>query len=121
LDRATSRALAAFAGVLRTPPWQALMRAQAELLPDGPSPGARAAGVRTLLAEAENLRGECVRSRLRTPDGYTLTGATALAIAERTLAGNVVPGFQTPARVFGPDFILQFDRVTREDVSGASG
>jgi hypothetical protein len=29
LDRATSRALAAFAGVLRTPPWQALMRTQA--------------------------------------------------------------------------------------------
>jgi short subunit dehydrogenase-like uncharacterized protein len=121
LDRATSRALAAFAGVLRTPPWQALVRAQAELLPDGPSPGARAAGVRTLLAEAENLRGEHVRSRLRTPDGYTLTVETALAIAERTLAGDVAPGFQTPARVFGPDFVLQFDRVTREDVSCASG
>jgi short subunit dehydrogenase-like uncharacterized protein len=121
IDRAMARGLAAVAGILRTPPWQALLRAQTALLPDGPSPAARASGTRTIVAEAEDLRGGRVRARLRTPDGYTLTVATALAVVERVLAGDVAPGFRTPAGLYGPDFVLQFERVTRDDLCAASG
>lgn len=116
-DRIGARTIGAFAPVLRTAPWQLLLKAQAQLLPEGPSAPARQSGERTIVAEVEDLSGRRVRSRLRTPDGYTLTVATSLAIAERVLRGELVSGFQTPARVYGADFILGFDRVVREDIS----
>jgi hypothetical protein len=33
------------------------------------------------------------------------------------LAGDWEAGFETPARVYGADFVLGFGDVTREDVS----
>jgi short subunit dehydrogenase-like uncharacterized protein len=57
-----------------------------------------------------------VRSRLTLPNAYTLTAWTALAIARRVLAGELRPGYATPAGVYGPDFILTFAGVTRVDV-----
>jgi hypothetical protein len=54
-------------------------------------------------------------SRLLTPEGYTLTSLAALAIATRV--GELRPGFVTPSRAFGPDFILTIPGCTREDVS----
>ena len=33
--------------------------------------------------------------------------------AERVLAGEAKPGFQTPSTAFGADFILEFDGVRR--------
>ena len=41
---------------------------------------------------------------------------TALAAVERVLAGAHPPGFQTPSRAYGPDFILDIEGVTREDL-----
>jgi hypothetical protein len=38
-----------------------------------------------------------------------------VALAERALAGDVKPGYQTPARAYGPDFILEFPGVERGD------
>ena len=44
---------------------------------------------------------------MRTQDGYTVSElAAAAAAVQRVLAGDWPPGFQTPARVFGADFIL---------------
>jgi hypothetical protein len=42
---------------------------------------------------------------------------TGLAIAKRVAAGEFKPGFQTPSLAFGPDFVLQFDGVTRDDLN----
>jgi hypothetical protein len=41
---------------------------------------------------------------------------TAIAIAQRVLAGDAPTGFQTPSLAYGADFIMQFDGVGREDV-----
>ncbi len=49
-----------------------------------------------------------------------MSAQTAAAIAQRALRSDVEPGFQTPARVFGSDFILQFPGVTREDLDHSS-
>jgi short subunit dehydrogenase-like uncharacterized protein len=57
-----------------------------------------------------------VVSRLRGPEGYTLTVRAALAVVERVLGGEIRPGFQTPSKVFGPDFVLGLEGVEREDV-----
>ena len=59
--------------------------------------------------------GERVVSRLRGPESYTLSALTALASVERVLAGRAPPGFQTPGKAFGPDFILEIPGVERFD------
>jgi short subunit dehydrogenase-like uncharacterized protein len=104
------------ARVLKSAPWQSLLKAQAELLPEGPTDEELATVKRVIVAEAEDYSGRRVRSRLRTPDGYTFTVVTALAIVERVLSGEYQVGFQTPARVYGADFVLNFDSVAREDL-----
>jgi short subunit dehydrogenase-like uncharacterized protein len=70
-----------------------------------------------IAAEIEDGAGHTVAARLRTPEGYTMTAATAPDIAGRVLAGDLEPGFQTPARVYGADMVLEFPGVSREDVS----
>jgi hypothetical protein len=38
-------------------------------------------------------------------------------VVRKVLAGNVSPGFQTPARAYGADLVLECEGVTREDVA----
>ena len=45
--------------------------------------------------EAHNKTGQTVRSRLKTPEGYSLTAVTAFDAARRVAAGEVKPDFQT--------------------------
>ena len=105
-----------FGQLLQAPLAQAWMKTYAELSPEGPTPGQRAAHTCVVVAEASSPSGQRVTSRMRTPEAYTLSARTAAAIAERTLAGDVEFGFQTPGRVYGADFILQFNGVSREDL-----
>jgi short subunit dehydrogenase-like uncharacterized protein len=97
-------------------PWQAWLKTTAEWLPEGPTEEERAPREAIIVVEAESTDGELVRSRLRTPEAYSFTALSAAAIGERVLAGDVEPGFQTPARVYGPDFVLSIPGVSREDL-----
>ena len=81
----------------------------------GPDDARRAGGRSWLWGEATDAAGRTATSRLACPEGYTLTAMTAVECARRVLAGDVRPGFQTPSRAFGADFILTFDGVTRTD------
>lgn len=83
----------------------------------GPSEGARARGASFFWGEVRNAAGDIVASRLRGPEGYTLTADTAVRCAQRVLAGSAPIGFQTPSRAFGADFVLEADGVIREDVA----
>ena len=96
---------------------QGLLKFQIDRMPEGPSEAARRAGRAVLVGQASNKEGQTVRSRLRTPEGYSLTAATAFDAARRVAAGEVKPGFQTPSLVFGADYILSFAGVTREDLN----
>lgn len=84
--------------------------------PAGPAPDARARAIARLWGEVRDAAGRVVVSRLRTPDGYTLTARTAVLAARAVLDGRAVPGFQTPSRAFGADFILDVPGCTREDL-----
>jgi short subunit dehydrogenase-like uncharacterized protein len=96
--------------------WQTLLKAQADLLPSTPpSEGHERTAV--IVAEMQNGRGHRAISRLRTPEAYRLSGMTAATIAQRALRGDLEIGFQTPARVYGADFILSFPGVAREDLA----
>jgi short subunit dehydrogenase-like uncharacterized protein len=101
--------------LLAAPAWQAFLKTQTDLLPPGPSPQVRDAGWATLVADARDASGRYARSRLHTGDVYSFTALSAVGVAERSLAGSLEPGFQTPSRVYGADFALSFDGVSRED------
>lgn len=118
LMRGLLLACRSFGWLLRTAPWQVLLGAGAELLPDEPSAGDHSAenGAMGIVAEAEDGAGRQARARLRTPEAYRFTGTTATAVAERVLAGDLEVGFQTPARVYGSDFVLSLPGVAREDL-----
>jgi short subunit dehydrogenase-like uncharacterized protein len=67
--------------------------------------------------EARDDQGRVVVSRMHGPEaGVVWTGQAALAAARKVLAGAAVPGFQTPSKAFGADFVLENDEVSREDV-----
>ncbi len=83
--------------------------------PPGPSEERRARGRSLLWGEACDASGRCVVSRLEGHEGYTLTAQAAVRVVEHVLAGRVAPGFQTPSRLLGPDFVLELPGVTRTD------
>lgn len=83
---------------------------------NGPTAEQRASRRAAIVVEAEDETGRRAVSRLVTPEAYSLTADTSNNITSRVLAGDYEPGFQTPGRLFGPDFILRFAGVTRVDV-----
>lgn len=80
-------------------------------LGDGPSGEQRRLGGASIFAQATDASGGSAELRLSTPEVYSFTAQTSVAILERVLAGEYRPGFQTPARVYGPDFVLSFPGV----------
>jgi short subunit dehydrogenase-like uncharacterized protein len=103
--------------MLRTDASQAMLKLWAELLPAGPTEAERSAQRTAIVAEARDAHGGRAAARLHAPEPYSFTALSAAAIAQRALAGDVEIGFQTPARVYGPDLALAFDGVTREDLA----
>jgi short subunit dehydrogenase-like uncharacterized protein len=102
-------------GLMRRPGVQRWLKAKIDQQPEGPSDAARARSGATILAIADNGKGGSAAALLRTPDGYTLTAATALDAALRLDRGEARPGFFTPSRLFGADYVLGFEGVTRTD------
>jgi short subunit dehydrogenase-like uncharacterized protein len=96
---------------------QSLLKALVDQIPEGPGEEARRLGHVVLVGVVTNAKGERARARLTTSEGYTLTAETASEIARRIAAGEAKPGFQTPSRVFGSDFILQFKGAKREQLN----
>ncbi len=73
--------------------------------PEGPSATALNGVERVIVAEAETRDHRVWRSTLRLPDGYLVTPPIAVEIASRVLQGQIQPGFQTPAGVYGTDLL----------------
>jgi len=88
--------------------WRDLM---VRTLADGPSGEQRKRGGASIFAQATDPSGAHAELRLSTPEVYSFTAQTSVAIIERVLAGEHCRGFQTPSRVYGPDFALSFPGV----------
>jgi short subunit dehydrogenase-like uncharacterized protein len=115
--RVAIRAMGLFGPVLALPAVQKLLRKRLNAQPGGPSADTRRTKQMLLWGEASDGPGGRVAvSRMRTPNGYELTRLTAADLAGRALAGDVHPGYQTPAGAYGAEYILKFPGVTREDV-----
>jgi short subunit dehydrogenase-like uncharacterized protein len=86
-----------------------------QIPPGGPSDEERAKGRTLMWGEAIDLNGNRVEARQQGPEGYTLTSIVALNIAEKILSGNLTPGYQTPAKAYGADLVLEIEGVVRQD------
>lgn len=101
--------------LFHSPTARRLLKSFTRLLPPGPSGEQNRTGTARFWGEARDERGGYARSRLFGPESYAWSAQTALAAVEKILRGNVPPGFQTPSRAFGPDFVLEIPGVRRED------
>lgn len=113
--RVGARALSVLGPIAAIKPVQNLLKRAIDTRPAGPSDEQRARGASFLYGEARNSEGRVVVSRLRTPDGYTLTADASLRLLSRVLEGDFKSGFQTPSRAYGADFVLTLEGVTRDD------
>ncbi len=113
--RVGARALAVLGPLAGSKPVQKLLKRAVDARPAGPSDEQRARGGSHLFGEVKNARGDVRVSRLRTPDGYSLTADSSLTILARVLAGDCKPGFQTPSLAYGADLVLSLEGVTRDD------
>jgi short subunit dehydrogenase-like uncharacterized protein len=89
---------------------------QSNIPAGGPSDEERAKGRTLMWGEATDDAGNRVESRQQGPEGYTLTALAALNIVEKILAGNFTPGYQTPAKAYGADLVLEINGIARQDV-----
>lgn len=84
----------------------------------GPTVDKRARTVTHVWGEVEDDQGARATARLHGPEaGVEWTGRAALAAVRKVLSGHAPAGFQTPAKAYGADFVLECDGVTREDVT----
>ncbi|HBE81361.1 MAG TPA: saccharopine dehydrogenase, partial [Blastocatellia bacterium] len=89
---------------------------QSKIPPGSPSDAEREKGKTLMWGEARDADGNRVEARQQGPEGYTVTALAALSIAEKIMSGNFTPGFQTPAKAYGAELILEIDGVERQDV-----
>lgn len=108
------RRMQPLASLLGVQPIQRTLQRLVDMVIDGPTADERAQSVTRVWGEVSDDEGNQVSARLRMPDTYDVTAQTAIETARRTLAGEVSPGFQTPATAFGPDFALGFDGIEQE-------
>jgi short subunit dehydrogenase-like uncharacterized protein len=101
--------------LLGSQPGKAALMRLAQALPAGPTDTERVAGYSLLWGEASDVSGNRAISRMHTPHSYTLTALASLMVVERVLAGDAPAGYQTPAKAYGADFVLDIAGVTRSD------
>lgn len=101
--------------LLASSPIQSIL--QSQIPSGGPSDEEREKGKTFLWGCVSDDEGNKVESRQFGMEGYTMTALTALKIAEKILDGNFRTGFQTPAKCYGADLILEIEGISREDVN----
>ncbi len=102
-------------GLMDSERGRGILTALVRRLPAGPDDAALTQGYARLWGEATDDAGRVVVARMRTPHTSIVTALAALLVVRRVLAGEVQPGFQTPAGLYGPDLALEIPGVTRTD------
>lgn len=95
---------------------QNYLKAQVNKRKPGPDETERKNGYSLFYGEVENAKGEKKAAGMKTLEGYTLTAATAVNIAEKVLNGNFKPGYMTPSLAYGADLILETEGSKRYDI-----
>lgn len=86
-------------------------------MPDGPTQQERDAHGASVVAEVTGADGAVFSARIDTVNGYSYTPLAAVEAARRVLAGDLRPGFETPATIFGADFATRIAGTTIVDLA----
>jgi short subunit dehydrogenase-like uncharacterized protein len=97
--------------VASLPPVQALGRWWIRRTVQGPGQAELSNGRIEFFGRASHRSGQVAEALLLTPNGYQLTADAALSVLEAVLEGRVGPGFHTPARALGADFVRQLPGI----------
>jgi short subunit dehydrogenase-like uncharacterized protein len=108
LGLSLSRYVGALANAPLANPWR---DAAISALPAGPGRDERQRGGASIFAQVTDASGRSAELRLSTPEVYSFTAQTSVAILERVLVGEYSRGFQTPARAYGPDLVRSLPGV----------
>ncbi|MEH2123819.1 saccharopine dehydrogenase family protein [Nostoc sp.] len=92
--------------------FQSALASLIKTLPTGPTAAERAKGEVRVIGIAEDETGQQVTAKLLGPEAYDFTALAAVAVSKRVIQGKVKVGFQTPASVYGADFVLEIPGVT---------
>ena len=93
-----------------------ILKAVMNLYPPGPTEARRMKAFATMIGEVTNDHGGRAVSKLRTREGYTFTAQVTVEIMKRILNNDYKIGFATASLAYGPDFVMQIEGVTREDM-----
>ena len=83
----------------------------------GPTDEMRDKATGLVWGEVTNAAGKTASARLSGPEGYTVTLHSTLIIVQKVVRGFSAPGYQTPAKVYGEDLVLEVPGVKREIIS----
>ncbi|RMG27309.1 MAG: hypothetical protein D6730_07465 [Bacteroidetes bacterium] len=105
-----------FNWLLKTRLVRNMLKKRIDKRPPGPSPEERAYARSLVWGQVSNAKGDKREAWMETPEGYTLTAITSLLITRKVLNGQAPAGFQTPAKAYGEDLILEVEGVKRHDL-----
>ena len=114
--RASYRLSGVAMGLTGVGPWRAAGQVLGALWPGEPSRAAQEKARFVMAVEALDAWRRPRRLRLITYDGYTSSVLTAVGAIRRVLSGTWNAGFQTPSRVFGPEFVVEAGAAAIEEV-----
>ena len=97
----------AFNWLLRTSFARNIIRRKINARPAGPGDEQRKNSKSFVWGEVKNASGQSLHTSISCLDGYTLTAHSSLHIAKKILEGNFKPGYQTPAKVYGEELIME--------------
>ena len=97
-------------------PVKNLLKSLVNIFVQGPKEERRRSASAIFLGEATNQNGGRAVTKLISPEGYTCTALTTVEIMKHILDGDFKTGFQTPSLAYDANFILQFNRVKRENL-----
>lgn len=102
-----------FNWLLRTAFMRKFIRKKIDLRPAGPTDAQRDKATGYVWGQVTDAAGKTVTAGLTGPEGYTLTMHSTLLIAQKVLSGNLQTGYQTPAKVYGENLVLEVPGVQR--------
>ncbi len=102
-----------FNWLLKTPFVRSIAIKKIKEKPAGPANEIRAKSSSLIWGHVANAAGRRVSATMKVKDGYTLTAHSSLLVAQKVLAGNFKPGYQTPAVVYGEDLIMEVPDTKR--------
>jgi len=105
-----------FNWILRTNVVRSFIKKKINEKPPGPPDEIRTVAKSLVWGQVLNAKGKTATAKLSGPDGYTFTIHSSLIILKKVLEGKFKTGYQTPAKAYGEDMVLEIPGVERDVV-----